>query len=144
METTTAFHASNSDAQSTPLSKGRLWTGRIMSALPALFLFVDGVGKLVKPAPVVEGTVQLGYPESVLLGLGIVLLACTVLYVIPRTAVLGAILLTGYLGGAIATHVRVGNPLFSHMLFPVYIAVLLWGGLYLRDERLRALMPLRR
>ena len=144
METTTAFHASNSDAQSAPLSKGRLWTGRIMSALPALFLFVDGVGKLVKPAQVVEGTVQLGYPESVLLGLGIVLLACTVLYVIPRTAVLGAILLTGYLGGAIATHVRVGSPLFSHMLFPVYIAVLLWGGLHLRDERLRALIPLRR
>jgi hypothetical protein len=144
METTTVFHASNADGQSAPLSKGRLWTGRIMSALPALFLFVDGVGKLVKPAPVVEGTVQLGYPESVLLGLGIVLLACTVLYVIPRTAVFGAILLTGYLGGAIATHVRVGSPLFSHMLFPVYIAVLLWGGLYLRDERLRALIPLRR
>jgi len=144
METTTIIHASQSDAQSAPLSKGRLWTGRIMSALPALFLFMDGVGKLVKPAPVVEGTVQLGYPESVLLGLGIVLLTCTSLYVIPRTAVLGAILLTGYLGGAVATHVRVGSPLFSHILFPVYIAVLIWGGLYLRDERLRALIPLRR
>ena len=142
METT--IHATNSDAQSAPLSKGRLWTGRIMSALPALFLFVDGVGKLVKPAPVVQGTVQLGYPESVLVGLGIVLLSCTVLYVIPRTAILGAILLTGYLGGAIATHVRVGSPLFSHILFPVYLAVLLWGGLYLRDERLRALIPFRR
>jgi len=144
METTTTIHASNSDAQSIPLSKGRLWTGRIMSALPALFLLVDGVGKLVKPAPVVQGTVQLGYPESVLLGLGIVLLSCTVLYVIPRTAVLGAILLTGYLGGAVATHVRVGSPLFSHILFPIYLAVLLWGGLYLREERLRALIPLRR
>jgi len=142
METT--IHATNSDAQSAPLSKGRLWTGRIMSALPALFLFVDGVGKLVKPAPVVQGTVQLGYPESVLVGLLIVLLSCTVLYVIPRTAILGAILLTGYLGGAIATHVRVGSPLFSHILFPVYLAVLLWGGLYLRDERLRALIPFRR
>ena len=142
METT--IHATNSDAQSAPLSKGRLWTGRIMSALPALFLFVDGVGKLVKPAPVVQGTLQLGYPESVLVGLGIVLLSCTVLYVIPRTAILGAILLTGYLGGAIATHVRVGSPLFSHILFPVYLTVLLWGGLYLRDERLRALIPLRR
>ena len=115
-----------------------------MSAVPALFLFIDGVGKLVKPAPVVEGTIQLGYPESVLLGLGIVLLTCTVLYVIPRTAVLGAILLTGYLGGAIATHVRVGSPLFSHILFPAYVAVLIWGGLYMRDERLRALIPLRR
>ncbi len=115
-----------------------------MSAVPALFLFIDGVGKLVKPAPVVEGTIQLGYPESVLLGLGIVLLTCTILYVVPRTAVLGAILLTGYLGGAIATHVRVGSPLFSHILFPVYVAVLIWGGLYMRDERLRALIPLRR
>jgi hypothetical protein len=144
METTATIHARNSDARSAPLSKGRLSTGRIMSALPALFLLVDGVGKLVKPAPVVQGTVQLGYPESVLLGLGIVLLSCTVLYVIPRTAILGAILLTGYLGGAIATHVRVGSPLFSHILFPVYVAVLLWGGIYLRDERLRALIPLRR
>ena len=144
METATTIYASDANAQFTPVSRGRLWTGRIMSALPALFLFADGVGKLVKPAPVVEGTVQLGYPESVLVGLGIVLLACTVLYVIPRTAVFGAILLTGYLGGAIATHVRVGSPLFSHILFPVYLAVLLWGGLYLRDERLRALIPLRR
>jgi DoxX-like family len=144
METTTTVHASNADTQSVPLSKGRLWTGRIMSALPALFLFVDAIGKLVKPAPVVEGTVQLGYPESVLLGLGIVLLTCTVLYVIPRTAILGAILLTGYLGGAVATHVRVGSPLLSHILFPVYVAVLIWGGLYLRDERLRALIPVRR
>ena len=144
METTATIHARNSDAQSAPLSKGRLWTGRIMSALPALFLFVDAVGKLVKPAPVVEGTLQLGYPESVILGLGIVLLACTVLYVIPPTAILGAILLTGYLGGAVATHVRVGSPLFTHILFPVYVAVLIWGGLYIRDERLRALITLRR
>jgi DoxX-like family len=144
LETTATIHASNSDAQSAPLSKGRLWTGRIMSALPALFLFVDAVGKLVKPAPVVEGTLQLGYPESVILGLGIVLFACTVLYIIPRTAILGAILLTGYLGGAVATHVRVGSPLFTHILFPVYLAVLIWGGLYVRDERLRALIPLRR
>ena len=144
METTTTIHTSQSDAQNAPFSKGRIWTGRVMSALPALFLLVDGVGKLVQPAPVVEGTVQLGYPESALLGLGIILLACTVLYVIPRTAILGAILLTGYLGGAIATHVRVGSPLFSHILFPVYVAVLIWGGLYLRDEWLRALIPLRR
>jgi hypothetical protein len=144
METTTTIHASNSDTQSTSLFKGRLWIGRIMSALPALFLLIDAVGKLVKPVPVVEGTVQLGYPESVLLGLGIVLLTCTVLYVIPRTAIFGAILLTGYLGGAVATHVRVGSPLFSHILFPVYLAVLIWGGLYLRDERLRALIPVRR
>jgi DoxX-like family len=126
-----------------PNSKGRLWTGRIMSALPVLFLLMDGVMKLVKPEPVLRATVQLGYPESVIFGLGIVLLVCVVLYVIPRTAVLGAILLTGYLGGAVATHVRVGDPLFSHILFPVYVAILVWGGLYLREERLRALIPLR-
>jgi hypothetical protein len=125
------------------VSKRRLWAGRIMSGLPTLFLLLDGVMKLVKPAPVVEGTIQLGYPESVIFGLGVVLIGCTILYVIPSTSVLGAMLLTGYLGGAVATHVRVGNPLFSHILFPVYVAVLVWGGLYLRDSRLRALVPLR-
>src|SRR4026207_1909570 len=128
----------------TPLSNGRLWGGRIMSWLPALFLLIDGVMKLFKPAVVVEATVKLGYAENTILPIGIVLTVCTILYLIPRTAVLGAILLTGYLGGAVATHVRVGSPLFSHILFPVYVAVLLWGGLYLRDERLRALIPLRR
>ena len=115
-----------------------------MTAVPALFLIMDAVGKLLKPRPVVEGTVQLGYSEGVLLGLGIVLLVCTILYLVPRTAILGAILLTGYLGGAIATHVRVGNPLFSHVLFPVYVAVLLWGGLFLREPRLRELIPFRK
>src|SRR5262245_34372542 len=104
--------------QTALVSNGTLWGGRVMSAVPALFLFVDGAMKLVKPAVVVETTVQLGYPESVILGLGVVLLACTALYVIPRTAVLGAILLTGYLGGAVATHVRVGDGLFP-MIFPV-------------------------
>jgi hypothetical protein len=144
METTATIPRSQPGALGAPISKGRLWTGRILSALPALFLVVDAIGKLVKPEVVVDGTLELGYPESVLLGLGITLLACTILYMIPRTAVFGAILLTGYLGGAIATHVRVGSPLFSHTLFPIYVAVLLWGGLYLRDERLRALIPLRR
>jgi hypothetical protein len=133
----------DSATQKAPVSKGRLWAGRIMSALPVLFLLMDGVMKLMKPDFVVKATIQLGYPESVIFGLGIVVLVCVILYVIPRTAVLGAILLTGYLGGAVATHVRVGDPLFSHALFPVYFAILLWGGLYLRDERLRALIPLR-
>ena len=128
--------------QAAPVSKKRLWAGRIMSALSALFLLFDGVMKLVKPAPVVEATVQLGYPESVILGLGIVVIASTVLYLIPRTSVLGAILLTGYLGGAVATHVRVGAGLFP-VLFPVFFGVLIWGGLVLRDNRLRALLPLR-
>jgi hypothetical protein len=99
--------------------------------------------KLVKPPIVVTSTVQLGYPESVILPLGIVLLACTVVYVIPRTAVLGAILLTGYLGGAVATHVRVGAGAFP-IVFPIILGVLVWGGLFLRDERIRAVIPVRR
>jgi hypothetical protein len=124
-------------------SKKELWAGRVIGALPVLFLLFDGIGKLVKPAPVVEGTLQLGYQASVLVPLGIVLLACTILYAVPRTAVLGAILLTGYLGGAVATHVRVDNPLLTHTLFPIYFGVMLWGSLYLRDPRVRALLPLR-
>jgi hypothetical protein len=98
-------------AQPAPVSTKKLWAGIVISALPALFLLFDGVMKLVKPPIVVETTVQLGYPESVILGLGIVLTVCTVIYVIPRTSVLGAILLTGYLGGAVATHLRIGDPL---------------------------------
>jgi hypothetical protein len=96
--------------------------------------------KLVKPAPVVEATVRLGYPESVILGLGVVLLLCTALYLIPRTSFLGAILLTGYLGGAVATQVRVGDGLFP-IFFPVILGALLWAGLFLRDDRLRVLLP---
>ncbi len=135
---------SQTTAQAISASNGALWTGRVMSALPVLFLLFDSAGKLMKVAPVIEGTAQLGYPESSIVPLGIVLLLCVVAYVIPSTSVLGAILLTGYLGGAIATHVRVGNPLLTHVLFPIYVALLLWGGLYLRDEKLRALIPLRR
>ena len=130
------------DTSSKTVSKKALWTGRIMSALPVLFLFMDGVMKLFKPALVVETTVKLGYSEAVILPLGIVLLTCTVLYAIPRTAVLGAILLTGYLGGAVATHVRVGEGWFP-ISFPIIVGVLLWGGLWLRDTRMRALIPLR-
>lgn len=122
--------------------KTKLWIGRIIGTLAILFLLVDGVMKLFKPAIVVEATRQLGYPESTIVGIGIALLVSTVLYIIPRTAILGAILLTGYLGGAVATHVRVGAGLFS-ILFPVIIAAFVWGGIYLRDERLRALVPLR-
>lgn len=132
-----------SPTQAAPASKKSLWAGRLISALAILFLLFDSTGKLLQPAPVVEGTVQLGYPASAILGIGIVELACLALYVIPRTSIFGAILLTGFLGGAVATHVRIGNPLFSHILFPVYIAVLLWGGLVLLDGRLRTLVPLR-
>lgn len=122
-----------------PVSKSQRWASRILIGLPALFLLVDGAMKLVKPAPVVEATTQLGYSESVILPLGIVLLTCTIVYLIPRTAALGAILLTGYLGGATATHVRIGDPFFTTIL----VGVALWAGLYLRDERLRALIPWR-
>jgi hypothetical protein len=128
--------------QTAPSSKKALWAGRIISALPALFLLMDVVMKLFKMAPVVEETTRLGYPD-VMFGLGLVLLACTVLYVIPSTSVLGAILLTGYLGGAVASHVRVGEGLFP-VFFPVMVGVLVWLGLYLRDVRLRSLIPLRR
>jgi DoxX-like family len=128
--------------QSAPVATKRLWAGRIMSALPALFLLVDGDMKLVKPAPVVEATVRLGYPESVIFGLGFVLVTCTVVYLVPGTSILGAILLTGYLGGAVATQVRVGDDLFA-ILFPVILGALVWGGIFLRDDRLRALLPWR-
>ena len=117
------------------------WSGYIASAIPVLFLLADAVGKFVKPEAVVTGTVELGYQESVIVPLGLLLLICTVLYAIPQTAVLGALLLTGYLGGTVATHVRVGNPLFTHTLFGVYLGILLWLGLYLRDTRLRELIP---
>ena len=124
-------------------SNKSLWAGRIIGAVAILFLVFDGVGKILALPPVVEGTARLGYPTSVLLGIGIVEVACLIAYVLPRTSVLGAILLTGYLGGAVATHVRIGSPLFSHVLFPIYLAVLIWGALFLRHDRLRVLIPLR-
>jgi hypothetical protein len=122
----------------TASNRRKLWVGRIISTLPVLFLLIDAIMKLVKPRIVVEATVKLGYSESVIAGLGIVLLACTIIYFLPRTAVLGAILLTGYLGGAVATHVRVGDPLFT-IIFPLILGAMLCGGLYLRDERVRLL-----
>jgi len=121
----------------------RLLAGRVMSGLAIVFLLFDGVIHMMKIAPVVDGFAQLGYPVSLALGLGVLELVCVVGYLIPRTSVLGAILLTGYLGGAIAAQVRIGSPLFSTTLFPVYVALLIWGGLYLRDDRLRTLIPLR-
>jgi hypothetical protein len=117
-----------------------LWAGRSLSALAALFLTFDSVGKLLEVPPVVAGSRELGYPASTVFPIGVLLLLCVVAYVIPRTSVLGALLLTGYLGGAVATHVRVGNPLLSHTLFPVYFALLVWGGLVLRDARLLGLL----
>jgi len=130
------------NAQAAPVSKRALWGGRVLSALPVLMLVMSGAMKLVNPPPVVEEMGRLGYPESLALAVGIVELTCTLIYVIPRTSVLGAILLTGYLGGATATHVRVGDPLGT-FIQPVVLGMLVWGGLFLRDPRLRALIPLR-
>jgi len=123
------------------ISKANLWIGRVLSGLVALFLLFDGAMKLVKPAFVVEGTLKYGYSESTLIPLGIVLVISTILYLVPSTSVLGAILLTGYLGGAVATHVRAGEGPFP-VFFPVVFGALLWLALYLRDLRLRALVPL--
>ena len=131
-------------ARSSESSKAAVVTGRILSGLAVAFLIFDSVGKLLRVQPVVEGTASLGYPVSVIFPLGVTLLTCVLVYLVPRTAVLGALLLTGYLGGAVATHVRVGNPVFSHVMFPTYVAALLWGGLLLRDHRLRAFLPLGR
>ncbi len=128
--------------ETAPLSTKAIWAGRIISGLMALFMLVDAVMKFIKPPVVVEGTVKLGYPESAIFGLGVVLLISTILYMVPRTAVLGAILLTGYLGGAVATHVRVSDTTFT-ILFPVIFGALIWGGLFLRDARLRTLLPWR-
>lgn len=128
--------------QTPTVSKRAVWTGRIISGFLALFLALDAVMKFVRPAPVVQSFVHLGWPLNLAAAIGTTLLICTVLYVIPRTSILGAILLTGYLGGAVATDLRAGDPLFSHVLFPIYFGALLWLGLYLRNARLRALIPL--
>jgi len=119
-----------------------IWAGRIISAFAVLFLIFDSIIKVLNLAPAVEATTQLGYPASLVIGIGILELACLAVYVIPRTAALGAILLTGYLGGAIATQMRAGSPLFQ-VIFPLIVGALVWGGLFLREERLRALIRLR-
>ena len=113
------------------------WTGRVLSALVVVFMVFDGVIHVLKPTPVVEAFAQLGYPLGVSVGLGIVELACTALYAIPRTAALGAVLLTAYLGGAVATQVRIGAGVFP-TIFPVILGAILWTGLALRDARVRA------
>ena len=126
--------------RATGISKGSLWTGRIVTALVFLFMLFDGGIKVLRMAPAVEGTARLGYRTSLVLPIGLVALVCTFLYAIPRTSILGAVLLTGYLGGATATQVRVQDPWF---FFPVAIGVMVWVGPFLMDERLRALIPLR-
>jgi hypothetical protein len=113
--------------------------GQILSGLAMSFLTFDAALKLLQVPVAIDSTMQLGYPAGVIVVLGAIQIVCLVAYLVPRTAVLGAILWTAYLGGAVATHVRVENPMFTHVLFPVYVALLLWGGLWLRDERLRAM-----
>jgi DoxX-like family len=127
--------------QVAPVSKKVVWTGRIISWLPAVFLLSSGVNMLLKGSDVIQGLARVGFPESRALGIGIVNIISVVLYLIPATSVLGAILLTGYVGGAIAAHVRVGEP---QMFVPIVLGVLIWLGLYLRDERLRSLIPTRK
>jgi hypothetical protein len=121
------------------IPKMQVWVGRVMSALGSLFLLVDGIMKLLKPDVVVKATLQLGYAESAILGIGATLLVCTVLYVLPRTSIVGTVLLTAYLGGAVASNVRAGMPVFN-VIFPVIIAGLVWGGLWFRDLRVRNLL----
>jgi hypothetical protein len=136
--------ASQASARPAPTtSKKMLWAGRIVSGLVVLFLSFDCIIKLLKLPAAVEGSVKFGYTADGVFTIGVVGAVALILYVIPRTAALGALLWTGYLGGAIATHVTANNPLFSHTLFPIYVAVFLWGGLWLRDEKVRALLPIR-
>jgi len=130
--------------ETTNASQAGLWTGRIMTGVVALFLVLDSGIKLLQMPAVREAMAPLGYPAELGLVIGVIEAICLILYVVPQTAVLGAILLTGLLGGSVAAHLRVGDPLLTHVLFGVYVGILAWGGLYLRDEKLRALIPLRR
>jgi hypothetical protein len=127
------------DSIPTP-SRAAIWTGRVLSTLIALLLGFDAAMKLLEVAPVLAATAELGYAVRAAFPIGVVLALCVIAYVIPRTSLLGAVLLTGYLGGAVATQLRVGHPLWTHTLFPIYVAAVIWGGLVLRDARLRAFL----
>ncbi len=137
-----ATFAPISASESDPTTRA-VWIGRVLSGLAVAFLTLDAALKLARVDAAVQSTTELGYPTSSLLLIGTIQVACLIVYLVPRTAVLGAVLWTGYLGGAIATHVRVESPLFSHTLFPLYVAALIWGGLWLREPRLRALFSAR-
>jgi len=128
------------DIAPTTALAARRWTGRVLCGIPALFLAFDAIAKLANVKQVAEGSLHLGMPVELAQPLGVVLAICLALYLVPRTAVLGAVLLTGYLGGAVAMHVRIGDPLATHALFPVYVGILLWAGLYVRDVRVQALV----
>lgn len=141
MESTLAANALTSPVTTT--SRGRLWTGRIVAGIIAAFMLLDAAMKFANPAPVRDAFARTGWPVHLAPVLGAILLASTILWLVPRTSILGAILLTAYLGGAVATNLRLENPLFTNTLFPVYFGVLLWGSLWLRDPRITALIPLR-
>lgn len=129
------------DSPRTPrLTSPARWGGRILTGVPVLFLMLDGAMKLAGHPEVTKASERLGIPTQFSAGIGLLLLGCLALYLVPRTAALGAVLLTGYLGGAVFTHVRIGDPLFSHTLFPIYVGAMLWAGLFLRDERVRRLL----
>ena len=139
-----AISAQFVSANSTEISRSRLWTGRIVAGIIAAFMLFDAAMKFVNPAPVREAFARTGWPVHLSPVLGAILLASSILWLVPRTSILGAILLTGYLGGAVAANLRLEEPVFSHTLFPVYFGVLLWGSLWLRDPRVTALIPLRK
>jgi hypothetical protein len=124
-------------------SKARVWTGRVITAVVTLFVLFDGITKLVKERHVLQAAADLGFSDSSMVGIGALLLICTAIYLIPRTAVLGAVLMTGYLGGAVAVQVRIGHPLFEDV-FPIIFATLVWAGLLLREPRVGGLLPLRK
>ncbi|HEX3474349.1 MAG TPA: DoxX family protein [Kofleriaceae bacterium] len=142
MDTTLDSIRTTSPASATATAPRR-WPGRVLSGIPVAFLAFDAAIKLVNPAFVTEASVRIGLPPELAVGIGVVLAACLALYLIPRTAPLGAVLLTGYLGGAVLTHLRIGDPLISHTLFPIYVGALLWAGLTLRDDRVRRLVAAR-
>ena len=129
-------------SQPTEISKGRIWTGRIIAGLVTLFMLFDAAMKFVRPAPVIQAFARTGWPAELSVPLGAILLTCTILYVIPRTAVLGAVLLTGYLGGAVAANLRLENPLVSNTLFPVYFGILIWTSILTRNPGLAEWFPL--
>lgn len=141
--TETTRQPANASTPASPSEKA-LWTGRILTGIGVLFLLFDAVNKVIQHPAAVEGTVQLGFPASTLVPIGVLQLILLAIYLFPRTSYLGAILWTGYFGGAIATHVRLENPLFTHVLSPVYAAAFLWAGLWLRDVTVRRVFPFRR
>ncbi len=142
-QTSAPSESARPQVQERAVSKGKLWTGRVLSTLAVLFLLFDAFGKIMMPAAVVDASARLGFPISLSVGVGILLLVCTILYAVPRTAVLGAALLTGFLGGAVAIQMRAGTPMFE-TIFPVLFGVIVWAGILLREKRLLQVFPIRR